>query len=33
MWFPEDNHSIDRPASEVEQWMAALAWIEKYFKD
>lgn len=33
MWFPEDNHSIDRPASEIEQWMATLMWIEKYNKD
>ncbi len=28
--FPEDNHSIDKPASELEQWTVTADWIEQF---
>jgi hypothetical protein len=28
MVFPEDNHPIDRPASEAEHWLAIADWID-----
>ena len=32
LWFPEDNHAIDRPVSESEQWVEACQFIEKHFQ-
>ncbi len=31
LWFPDDNHSIDKPISEFEQWMVTTDWISSHF--
>ncbi len=30
MVFPEDNHPIDRPASEADHWLAIADWINTH---
>ena len=28
--FPEDSHALDRPQTEVEQWLNTAAWLKQY---
>jgi acylaminoacyl-peptidase len=28
--FPEDNHALDRPLTEAEQWIAVMDWFLKH---
>ncbi len=28
--FPEDNHALDSPQTEFEQWITALEWLQRH---
>lgn len=30
IYFPDDNHAIDKPQSEFEQWVNVATWLKKY---
>jgi len=31
--FPQDSHSIDRPASEADHWLAIAHWIDAHLSN